>query len=56
VETGRRSGGFVEIVDGIEAGQRVVTAGQNKLSNGSPVTIDNTVDPAKLAQEGTAIP
>jgi membrane fusion protein (multidrug efflux system) len=56
VRTGRRMGGLVEIVEGVEPGQRVVTAGQNRLSNGSPVTVDNTVDPAKLAQEEAASP
>jgi len=25
----------------------VVTAGQNRLFNGMPVTIDNTIDPSK---------
>lgn len=47
VETGRRAGGIVEIVEGLEAGQQVVTAGQNKLSNGARVVIDNTVDPSR---------
>jgi len=51
VKTGRRTGAFVEITQGIEAGQQIVTAGQNRLSNGTPVTVDNTVDPATLAQE-----
>lgn len=44
VKTGRRSGDMVEILDGLSAGDRVVTAGQNRLSNGAPVT---------LAEEGT---
>ncbi len=51
VKTGRRSGGIVEIVEGLEVGQPVVTAGQNKLSNGARVVIDNTVDPS--AAEGS---
>lgn len=50
VETGRRAGGIVEIRDGIEAGQRIVTAGQNKLSSGASVNIDNTLDPAQLVR------
>ena len=55
VKTGRRSDGRVEILSGIEAGDEVVTAGQNRLSNGSPVKVDNTVDPAVLLpQEGGA--
>lgn len=45
VQTGRHSGGSVEIVKGISAGERVVSAGQNRLSNGMPVTIDNTINP-----------
>ncbi len=46
VETGRRSGTQIEITKGIEAGMQIVTAGQNKLSNGSPVAVDNSVNPA----------
>jgi membrane fusion protein (multidrug efflux system) len=30
----------------LQAGQQVVTSGQIKLKNGTPVTIDNTVTPA----------
>jgi membrane fusion protein (multidrug efflux system) len=45
VTTGRRSGGLVEIVSGIEPGDRVIFAGQNRLSNGTPVVPDNTVAP-----------
>jgi membrane fusion protein, multidrug efflux system len=47
VRTGRRSGGIVEIVEGLEVGQLVVTAGQNKLSNGARVVVDNTIDPSR---------
>lgn len=46
VKTGRRYAGKIEVTDGLEPGDIVVTAGQNKLSIGSPVKIDNTVDPA----------
>jgi membrane fusion protein (multidrug efflux system) len=45
VTTGRRSGGQVEIVKGLDAGDVVVIAGQNRLSNGTPVVPDNTVAP-----------
>jgi membrane fusion protein (multidrug efflux system) len=45
VKAGRRSLGMVEIVDGIEPGDRVVTAGQNRLTGGARVTIDNSVNP-----------
>ena len=45
VKAGRRSEGRVEIIEGVKRGDQVVTAGQNRLSNGTPVTVDNTVDP-----------
>lgn len=45
VKPGRRDGGRVEITDGIAAGDEVVTAGQNRLINGGPVVVDNTVVP-----------
>lgn len=45
VTTGRRSGSLVEILEGVEAGDIVVTAGQNRLSGGASVTIDNSVNP-----------
>jgi hypothetical protein len=37
---------LVEIKQGVSAGDQVVTAGQNRLFNGMPVTIDNTINPA----------
>ena len=46
VKPGRRADGHVEIVSGLKAGDQVVTAGQNRLFNGSPVVIDNSVDPS----------
>jgi membrane fusion protein (multidrug efflux system) len=46
VETGRLSDTQIEITKGIDAGMQVVTSGQNKLSNGSPVAVDNSVNPA----------
>lgn len=52
VKPGRRSGGLVEILEGIAAGDEIVTAGQNRLSNGASVAVDNTVQP-KLAGAGT---
>lgn len=39
VKTGSRQGPLVEMTDGIAAGDRIVTAGQNRLSNGVPVTL-----------------
>lgn len=46
VQTGRRSGHDVEIRSGLSVGDVVVTAGQNRLSNGTLLAIDNTIDPA----------
>lgn len=54
VTVGRRSGQRVEIVEGVAAGDVIVTAGQNRLSNGAPVTIDNTVNPADAASGQSA--
>ena len=56
VTTGRRSGNLVEIVDGLEAGQVIVTAGQNRLSSGTPVAIDNSVNPAQTASAENVTP
>jgi membrane fusion protein (multidrug efflux system) len=52
VEVGRRQGNVVEITKGLEPGQTVVTSGQNKLANNSPVIINNETDPAAVALEG----
>lgn len=49
VKTGRRSGGLVEIREGVATGDQVVTAGQNRLSNGQPAAVDNSVNPAAEA-------
>lgn len=46
VAAGRRSRGVVEILRNLNAGDEIVTAGQNKLSSNAPVTIDNTLTPA----------
>src|SRR5690606_37653063 len=39
VEAGRRDQGLIEIVSGVEAGDRVISSGQNRLSGGARVTI-----------------
>jgi len=44
VHTGEVRDGRVEIVRGLEPGDRVVGAGQNKLRTGQPVTVDNSVE------------
>jgi membrane fusion protein, multidrug efflux system len=45
VTAGSKRGDQVAILSGVEEGQTVVTAGQIKLRNGSPVKIDNTIRP-----------
>lgn len=49
VKPGRRSGGVVEIAEGVAPGDQVVSAGQNRLSNGQPAIVDNAVNPAAAA-------
>lgn len=49
VETGPTRGDQVAITKGLSAGQRVVTSGQIKLKNGTPVVVDNSVQPANSA-------
>lgn len=55
VTTSKTRGDQVQILKGIEKGDRVVTAGQLKLKNGAHVYINNTVplsnDPNPLIQE-----
>ena len=46
VTTGETRGDQVAILKGIEEGQEVVTSGQLKLKNGTPVIVDNSVLPA----------
>ncbi|OCX65938.1 efflux transporter periplasmic adaptor subunit [Thioclava sp. SK-1] len=43
VTLGRRSGGMIEIVKGVSDGDQVVDAGQNRLSPGATVKIDNSL-------------
>jgi membrane fusion protein (multidrug efflux system) len=55
VKSGRHFGGLVEITEGVKADDEVVTAGQNRLSNGAHVTVDNTLTPElSNAKQGTA--
>ncbi|TIP11803.1 MAG: efflux RND transporter periplasmic adaptor subunit [Mesorhizobium sp.] len=54
VKPGRRNAGLVEILEGIAPGDEVVTAGQNRLSNGMSVAVDNTIDPTKSANQQAA--
>lgn len=46
VTTGPTRGDQVAILKGLDDGQQVVTSGQLKLKNGTPVVIDNSVQPA----------
>lgn len=43
VRLGEARGDFVSVLEGVKAGETVVTAGAFKLRNGAPVTIDNEV-------------
>jgi len=45
VTLGETRGDLVAIVKGVNAGDEVVTAGQLKLHNGSPVIVNNSVQP-----------
>lgn len=46
VTTGSKRGDQVAILTGLKQGETVVTSGQLKLKNGTPVNINNTVQPA----------
>ncbi len=46
VTTGQTRGDQVAILKGVEEGQQVVTSGQLKLKNGTPVEVNNSVEPA----------
>jgi membrane fusion protein, multidrug efflux system len=45
VKTGERIGGKVEILQGLEPGERVIAAGQVKVQNGARVTISESPEP-----------
>ena len=50
VTAGAKRGDQVSILNGVKEGQVVVTAGQNKLHNGSLITINNAVQPTADAR------
>lgn len=56
IQTGAQRGNLVAVLSGLKPGEAVVTSGQIKLRNGSPVQVDNTVvpsaDPAPKPAEG----
>ena len=56
VDPGRRNQGRVEVTEGVKPGDEVVTAGQNRLSNGAVVVIDNTVDPTVRGTQAAMLP
>lgn len=43
VTLGRRTGARIEVVKGLTAGDQIVTSGQNRLTSGASVKIDNSV-------------
>ena len=45
VRLGQARGDYIDIVDGLKAGETVVTSGVFKLRSGTPVVIDNTLAP-----------
>ena len=46
---------MVEITEGLQPGDIVITAGQNRLTNNTPVAIDNSVNPAKTDQPAPGV-
>lgn len=56
IRTGAQRGNLVSVLSGLKPGETIVTSGQIKLRNGSPVQVDNTVvpsaDPAPKPAEG----
>ncbi|MDR6291090.1 membrane fusion protein (multidrug efflux system) [Inquilinus ginsengisoli] len=56
VTTGGTRGDQIAVLKGVEAGQTVVTSGQLKLQNGSPVTVNNAVTPPSNPNAAPADP
>jgi membrane fusion protein (multidrug efflux system) len=46
VVTGPVRGDQIAILSGLKAGDTIITSGQLKLHNGSPITVNNTITPA----------
>jgi len=53
VTTGFGNRGMIEIIDGLEGGEQVVTVGQVSLKQDSKVTIINQPDPGELGNDST---
>ena len=55
IETGPNRGDQVAVLSGVKEGDLVITSGQMKLKNGSPVKVDNSHaprnDPSPTPQE-----
>jgi membrane fusion protein (multidrug efflux system) len=51
VKLGRRSGARIEVVEGLAAGQQIVTSGQNRLIDGAKVVVDTSVTLVAPADE-----
>ena len=49
IKTGEKRGDQISILEGLKEGDMVVTSGQLKLKNGTPLIIDNAVEPANDA-------
>jgi membrane fusion protein (multidrug efflux system) len=45
VQLGEKRGDFIAVINGLEAGQQVVSTGVFKLRNGMSVTVDNALSP-----------
>jgi len=54
VTLGRRNDGMIEILKGLKPGDEIVTAGQNRLTNGGPVVVDNSVQPVPASNSQAA--
>ena len=52
IETGQTRGGRVAVTRGLAAGERVVSAGHNKLRNGQAVVVDDQPAPAQRVTDG----
>jgi len=55
IETGQRRDGKVEVINGLKPGDVVVTAGQLKIRDGSPVSVIGTVAPKDAAGQAAPV-
>ncbi|NGM47199.1 efflux RND transporter periplasmic adaptor subunit [Rhodobacter sp. SGA-6-6] len=56
VTVGRRSGGRIEVVEGLAAGDQIVTSGQNRLTPGARVQVDNSVAIGEVPDDNATAP